>query len=116
MFLCFLRKNKITLLIRTFTRRISTVWPWLVHARLRSSCYNNSHIVVFFTDKESPTLREHTRFTWRTFDINLVYQVREYVENERITWDARGLLRLSCMVNCSKVLFFFHPKKRTIIG
>lgn len=72
----------------------STVWSWLIHAHLWPTYYNNSHNVVFLTDKESTILRENTRFTWRTFDVNLVSQVREYVENERISWDARGLLGL----------------------
>lgn len=72
----------------------SHVWSWLVHARLWPSYYNNSHDVVFVTDTESATLRPDTRFTWRTFDVNLQSQVREYVEGERIAWDARGLLGL----------------------
>ncbi|CAF1178185.1 unnamed protein product [Adineta ricciae] len=72
----------------------SHVWSWLVHARLWPTYYNNSHNVNFITDTESATLRENTRFTWRTFGVNLVSQVREYVEGERIAWDARGLLGL----------------------
>ena len=71
------------------------VWSWLVHARLWPSYYSNAHNVVFVTDTESPILKENTRFTWRTFDVNLQSQVREYVENERIAWDARGALGLS---------------------
>jgi hypothetical protein len=50
--------------------------------------------VVFVTDTDSSQLRENTHFTWRTFDVNLESQVREYVEGERIAWDARGLLGL----------------------
>lgn len=72
----------------------SHVWSWLVHARLWPNYYDNSQNVVFITDTESPILRENTRFTWRTFDVNLESQVREYVEGERIAWDARGLLGL----------------------
>ncbi|CAF3992840.1 unnamed protein product [Adineta steineri] len=72
----------------------SHVWSWLVHARLWPTYYDNSHNVVFVTDTDSSILRENTRFTWRTFDVNLQSQVREYVEGERIAWDARGLLGL----------------------
>ncbi len=72
----------------------SHVWSWLVHARLWPTYYDNSHDVIFVTDTESSKLRENTRFTWRTFDVNLESQVREYVEGERIAWDARGLLGL----------------------
>ncbi|UJR12240.1 hypothetical protein I4U23_016417 [Adineta vaga] len=70
------------------------VWSWLVHARLWPTYYNNSQNVNFITDKESSILRENTRFTWRTFGVNLTSQVREYIEGERIAWDARGLLGL----------------------
>lgn len=73
----------------------SHVWSWLVHARLWPTYYNNSHDVVFVTDTDSKVLRESTRFTWRTFDVHLESQVREYVEGERIAWDARGLLGLN---------------------
>ncbi|CAF3293059.1 unnamed protein product [Rotaria sp. Silwood2] len=72
----------------------SHVWSWLVHARLWPTYYDNSHNVVFLTDAESSKLRENTRFRWRTFVVNLESQVREYVEGERIAWDARGLLGL----------------------
>jgi hypothetical protein len=72
----------------------SAVWSWLVHARSWPTYYDNSQNVVFVTDTESPTLRENTRFTWRTFGVNLQSQVREYVEGERIAWDARGLFGL----------------------
>ncbi|CAF3406583.1 unnamed protein product [Rotaria socialis] len=70
------------------------VWSWLIHARQWPSYYNNAQNVVFITDTESPILKENTRFTWRTFGVNLESQVREYVENERIAWDARGSLGL----------------------
>ena len=66
------------------------VWSWLIHAREWPSYYDNAQNVVFITDTESPTLKENTRFTWRTFDVNLQSQVREYVENERIAWEAHG--------------------------
>lgn len=72
------------------TAPAANVWSWLVHARLWPTYYDNSQNVVFRTDTESFKLREHTRFTWRTFDVNLQSQVREYVEGERIAWDARG--------------------------
>ncbi|CAF1152915.1 unnamed protein product [Rotaria sordida] len=72
----------------------SHVWSWLVHARLWPTYYANSQNVVFLTDTSSSILRENTRFTWRTFGVDLESQVREYVEGERIGWDARGLLGL----------------------
>jgi hypothetical protein len=72
----------------------SRVWSWIVHAHLWPTYYDNSHNVTFLTDTESSTLRLNTRFTWKTFGVDLVSEVREFVENERIAWVARGSLGL----------------------
>jgi hypothetical protein len=42
-------------------------------------------------DHPQSELRLGTMFTWRTFGVKLKSTVQEFVPNERVAWNARGL-------------------------
>jgi hypothetical protein len=65
------------------------VWAWLIRARLWPTWYPNAANVEFLQGAP-PDLATVTRFRWRTFGVTLESTVREFVERERIAWDARG--------------------------
>jgi hypothetical protein len=67
----------------------SDVWAWLIRAHDWPSWYSNSHDVVVHGG--SPDLSPGATFRWRTFGVNLVSHVEEFVPGERIAWNARGI-------------------------
>ncbi len=67
----------------------STVWAWLVRARDWPSWYPNSHDVSI--EGGAPDLTSGVTFRWRTFGVNLVSHVEEFVPAHRLAWNARGL-------------------------
>jgi Polyketide cyclase / dehydrase and lipid transport len=67
----------------------TAVWAWLVRARDWPSWYSNAHDVSI--EGGGPDLSSGVTFRWRTFDVNLVSHVEEFVPVERMAWNARGL-------------------------
>jgi hypothetical protein len=65
------------------------VWRCLIRARDWPSWYSNSKNVNIEGGADS--LSSGTIFRWRTFGVRLVSHVVEFVPNERIAWNARGL-------------------------
>lgn len=65
------------------------VWSWLVRAGSWPSWYSNSANVRFL-DGPPPDLKLGTRFKWKTFGVELVSTVLEFVPSHRLVWDARG--------------------------
>jgi uncharacterized protein YndB with AHSA1/START domain len=66
------------------------IWACLVRATLWPDFYENAKDVKIL-DGHGPDLQKETRFTWKTFDLRIESKVLEYVPEERIAWDARGL-------------------------
>ncbi len=66
------------------------VWAWLIRAPLWPTWYPNSSDVGL-VDSPQSELRLGTMFTWRTFGVRLKSTVQEFVPNERLAWDARGM-------------------------
>lgn len=66
------------------------IWAWIVRARLWPAWYPNSSGVKILT-RASSDLFANARFTWRTFGVRLVSQVKEFLPCERIAWDAVGV-------------------------
>ena len=66
------------------------VWAWLIRAPLWPTWYTNSS-EVGLVDSPQSELRLGTMFTWRTFGVRLKSTVQEFVPNERLAWDARGM-------------------------
>ena len=66
------------------------VWAWLIRAPLWPSWYPNSSDVRLH-DRPLTELRLGTMFTWRTFGVKLRSTVQEFIPNERLAWNARGL-------------------------
>ncbi|CAF1090653.1 unnamed protein product [Didymodactylos carnosus] len=65
------------------------VWQWLIHARKWPEYYSNSSNVQY-ENESGPILKSDTVFRWKTFDVSLISEVKEYVENERIAWTGKG--------------------------
>ena len=66
------------------------IWQWLIRARLWPTWYSNSAEVQILSSP-SLDLFADARFSWRTFGVRLISQVREFLPCERIAWDAVGL-------------------------
>jgi hypothetical protein len=60
------------------------VWKALVRATGWSGYYANASKVVI--EGGGPNLHAGARFTWRTFDVDLKSEVREFEPFERIAW------------------------------
>ncbi len=67
----------------------SAVWPWLVRATRWPAWYPNSANVKL--PAATIDLGPGMKFSWKTFGVSLVSEVREWVPQERLAWDARGL-------------------------
>ena len=68
---------------------VTAVWACLVGARAWPSWYPNARDVVI--DGAGTELTSKATFKWRTFGIRLVSHVEEFVPQERLAWNARGL-------------------------
>ena len=68
----------------------AAVWAWLVRAPAWPSYYGNASNVRF-PDGGGPDLALGTRFTWRTFGVNVETTVTEWVPNERLAWRGKTL-------------------------
>lgn len=66
------------------------IWAWLIRARLWPTWYSNSSEVQILAST-SLDLFANARFSWRTFGVRLMSQVREFLPCERIAWDAVGI-------------------------
>jgi hypothetical protein len=64
------------------------VWAWLTRAPLWPSYYANASNVVV---PHGEALTSGMRFTWKTFGVSLVSNVREFVPNQRLAWDAKAI-------------------------
>jgi hypothetical protein len=67
------------------------VWAWIIRARHWPAWYPNSSDVQILTDACSSDLFANVRFSWKTFGVRLLSQVREFLPCERIAWDAVGV-------------------------
>jgi len=65
------------------------VWDWLVRAKLWPTWYSNSANVA--VEGGGSDLGAGSRFRWKTFGVNLVSKVEEFVPVERLAWSARGM-------------------------
>lgn len=65
------------------------VWAWLVRAALWPRWYPNSKDVRI--EGGGPDLAPGARFRWRTFGLAVASTVAEFVPNERIAWDGKGI-------------------------
>jgi len=65
------------------------VWSWLTYAQTWPEWYANSSNVVLPDDAEG-RLKDKMTFRWRTFGVNLVSNVFEFVPNERLAWDGKS--------------------------
>lgn len=65
-----------------------TIWAWLVKATLWPTWYSNSSNVKI--EGGGTDLKANSKFTWRTFGVNLSSRVQEYEPPERIAWSASG--------------------------
>jgi uncharacterized protein YndB with AHSA1/START domain len=65
------------------------VWAWLIRATLWPNWYINSAKVHILNNTDLD-LKLGTQFRWTTFGVTLNSTVLEYVQNERIAWDARS--------------------------
>lgn len=66
------------------------VWAWLIRAQLWPMWYVNAADVMFLQGTP-PDLSLEARFRWKTFGLGLESKVLEFIPDERIAWDARGL-------------------------
>ncbi|WP_020484194.1 SRPBCC domain-containing protein [Methylomonas sp. MK1] len=66
------------------------VWAWLVRAPLWPSWYVNSANLRIL-ENAGTELKPGTRFRWKTFGVTITSTVLEYVPNERLAWDAKGI-------------------------
>jgi hypothetical protein len=66
------------------------VWAWIIRARLWPVWYPNSSQVQILSEG-LPDLCANTRFSWKTFGVHLVSNVREFSPCERLAWDALGI-------------------------
>ncbi|MBD9358687.1 SRPBCC domain-containing protein [Methylomonas albis] len=66
------------------------IWAWLVRAPLWPNWYVNSANLRLL-ETAGTELKPGTRFRWKTFGITITSTVLEYVPNERLAWDAKGL-------------------------
>jgi uncharacterized protein YndB with AHSA1/START domain len=64
------------------------VWAWLVRAKLWPTWYKNSANVEI--EGGGVDLALGSRFRWTTFGARLGSRVEEFVEGERITWQAHA--------------------------
>jgi hypothetical protein len=67
----------------------TVVWARLIRAVNWPDWYANSAKVGI--DGGGLDLSEGARFTWRTFGVNLVSHVKEFVPGERIAWEAKAV-------------------------
>ena len=65
------------------------VWAWLVRAPLWPSYYANSSNVAIAGG--GAALTAGARFTWKTIGVSLQSTVREFVPDQRLAWDAKGI-------------------------
>lgn len=65
-------------------------WAWLIRATRWPEWYKNS-ADVRFENGPGPDLTPGAVFRWKTFGVNLVSEVVEFVPGERLAWNARGL-------------------------
>jgi hypothetical protein len=72
------------------TASSQVIWAWLIRAQLWPAWYPNSSEVQIVTGASSD-LYANARFTWKTFSVRLVSQVKEFVPCKRIAWDAVGV-------------------------
>lgn len=66
------------------------VWAWLVRAPLWPSWYVNSANLRIL-EGAGEVLEPGTRFRWKTFGVTITSTVLEYIPNERLAWDAKGI-------------------------
>ena len=66
------------------------VWSWLLRAERWPSWYSNS-ADIHFLSHAGPTLRNRSRFRWRTFGAKITSKVLEFEPCRRIAWDAHGV-------------------------
>ena len=66
------------------------LWAWLIRASLWPTWYINSAHVQF-PDGGGPDLTLGARYRWMTFGVTIDSTVLEFVPEERIAWNARGL-------------------------
>ncbi len=66
----------------------SAVWKVLIRAPEWPQWYANAANVKI--DGDARDLSAGARFTWRTFGVNLVSHVEEFVPEERIAWTAKS--------------------------
>ncbi|HZF09976.1 MAG TPA: SRPBCC domain-containing protein [Thermoanaerobaculia bacterium] len=66
------------------------VWAHLIRALRWPGYYSNAHDVRLI-DEPGPDLGPNTRFHWKTFGLNLVSEVLEFVPGKRLAWNGSGL-------------------------
>jgi uncharacterized protein YndB with AHSA1/START domain len=66
------------------------VWFWLTNATTWHEWYFNAADVKIFNQPQSNFLLAGTKFNWKTCNVYLDTQVKEFVPNERLSWLAKG--------------------------
>ena len=66
------------------------IWFWLTNATSWPSWYPNSSNIKIINQPEVRLLK-NTTFKWRTFNTNIRSQVKEFVPNEILAWEAIGI-------------------------
>lgn len=66
------------------------IWPWLLRAEEWPKWYANS-ADIHFLSHTGPTLRNRSRFRWRTFGSRITSKVLEFEPLRRIAWDGHGI-------------------------
>ncbi|MBL0358572.1 MAG: SRPBCC domain-containing protein [Chitinophagaceae bacterium] len=66
------------------------VWYWLTNATTWQEWYCNASKVKLM-NQQGGSLQAGTIFRWRTFGANLRSEVKEFIPNERLAWDAKGI-------------------------
>jgi len=67
--------------------QVEVVWAWLCRPGLWPTWYSNSaHVVV--KNQADHCLRLGSEFRWKTFGVTIDSKVLEFVEHERLAWNA----------------------------
>jgi uncharacterized protein YndB with AHSA1/START domain len=66
------------------------VWMWLTYASTWHEWYFNASTVEF-TTPGIDRLVAGAQFNWKTFGATLQTQVKEFVPNKRLAWEAHGM-------------------------
>lgn len=66
------------------------IWFWLTSATTWSEWYVNASNMQIINQTDNRLLAA-TKFNWRTFGANLDSQVKEFVPNQRLAWEATGM-------------------------